>query len=169
MEAIECILSRRSIRQYSNQPIARETIDTLLKAAMAAPSAGNEQPWEFIVITDRKILDEIPKKHPYAQMADQAPLGIFVCGNQQYEKYEGYWVQDLSAATQNILLSAHAIGLGGVWVGIYPRDHRESAFRTLLNLPEHIIPLSLVLLGYPAEQKPPAERYNSQRVHYNQW
>jgi len=169
MDAIEAILSRRSIRRYTPQPVPEGMIRPLLEAAMSAPSAGNEQPWQFVVITDRRILDEIPRFHPYAEMLKEAPVAILVCGDLRLEKYKDHWVQDCSAATQNILLAAHAKGLGAVWVGIYPSEDRVTRIRKLLGLPSHVIPLGLVPLGHPAEQIPRAERYDASRVHQNRW
>ncbi len=166
---MDIILSRRSIRQYTSQPVSDELIKEILTAAMAAPSAGNEQPWHFIVIKERAILDEIPKFHQYAQMVKKASVAVLVCGDPGLERYKGYWVQDCSAATENMLLAAHAKGLGAVWCGVYPTEERVIAFRRLLGIPEEIIPFSLVPLGYPAEKKEPANRYNEERVHYNKW
>jgi len=169
MEALEAILTRRSIRRYTEEPIPEEVVRQLLEAAMSAPSAGNQQPWQFVVINDRQILNEVPKFHPYASMLAQAKVAILVCGDLSREYFKGYWIQDCSAATENILLAAHAKGLGAVWLGIYPREARVKALQKLLNLPEHIIPLSLVSLGYPAEKKPRADRFDSSRIHYNRW
>jgi len=169
MDALEAILSRRSIRRYTDQPVSGEQVEELLKAGMSAPSAGNQQPWQFIVITDRKLLAEIPRFHPYASMLPHAKVAILVCGDLQAESFKGYWVQDCSAATENILIAAHARGLGAVWLGIYPREERVKALQKLLNLPEHIVPLSLISIGYPAEKKPPADRFDPSRIHHNGW
>ena len=169
MDAIEAILSRRSIRCYTPQPVPEAVIKQLLEAAMSAPSAGNEQPWQFVVITDRRTLDEIPGFHPYAEMVKEASVAILVCGDLRLEKYKDHWVQDCSAATQNLLLAAHANGLGAVWVGIYPTEDRILRMRKLLGLPRHVIPLCLVPLGHPAERAPRAERYDASRVHQNGW
>ena len=169
MDAIEAILSRRSIRRYTRQPVPEATVRQLLEAAMSAPSAGNGQPWQFVVITDRRLLDEIPTFHPYADMLKEASVAILVCGDLRLEKYKGYWVQDCSAATENMLLAAHALGLGAVWVGIYPTEDRVMRMQTLLSLPRHVIPLCLVPVGYPAEQIGRAERYEASRVHRNGW
>lgn len=169
MDALQAILSRKSIRQYTDQAVAEDDITALLWAAMAAPSAGNEQPWQFVVIRDRQTLDAIPHHHPYAAMAPQASVAILVCGDLDMEKHVGYWVQDCAAATQNILIAAHAKGLGAVWLGVYPRQKRMAGLQQLLGLPERIIPFALIPVGYPAEDKPPANRYDPARVHLNRW
>ena len=169
MEAMEAILSRRSIRRYTDKKVSDEVVKELLEAGMSAPSAGNEQPWHFVAITDHKILDEIPKIHPYSGMLKEAPLAILICGGESLQKYKGYWVQDCSAATENILIAANAIGLGGVWLGVYPIEERVDGIRKLLGMPEKVIPFALLSIGYPAEQKPPADRYNESRVHYEKW
>lgn len=167
---MDAILKRRSIRKFNNQPIPEEDIKQLLEAAMAAPSAGNEQPWHFIVITERGILDKVPTIHPYSNMIKEAPLAILVCADMTLNKYDvDYWVQDCSAATQNILLAATAKGLGTVWLGVYPRKERVEGLSKLFSLPEHIIPFALIPVGYPAEEKPPINRYKEERVHYNKW
>jgi len=136
---------------------------------MSAPSSGNEQPSHFVVINDHKIIDEIPKFHPNSSMIIEASVAILVCGDLKEEKHQGCWIQDCSAATQNILIAAHAKGLGAVWLGIYPREERINGVRKLLGIPEHVIPLSLISIGYPAEQKPPADRYNISSIHRNHW
>ena len=169
MDSLKAIFTRRSIRKYTNEPVPDPIIMELLAAAMAAPSAGNEQPWHFIVINDRQILNEIPKFHPYSQMLKEASVAILVCGDVMLEKYTGYWVQDCSAATENILIAVQAKRLGAVWLGIYPIAERVTGMRELLGLPEHVIPFSLVPIGYPAEDKPPADRFDEARVHYNKW
>jgi nitroreductase len=166
---MEAILSRRSIRKYTNEPVPNEIIKELLKAAMSAPSAVNEQPWHFIVIKDRKLLDEIPKIHPYSQMLRGASVAILVCGDLQLEKAKGFWHIDCSAATQNLLIAVQAKGLGAVWVGCYPREERIKPLQKLLGIPDHVIPFSLIPIGYPAEQKTPANRYNESRIHYDGW
>ncbi len=123
----------------------------------------------LVVIKDRGILDEIPKYHPYSQMLKNAPMAILVCGDEQLQKYKGYWVQDCSAATENILIAAQAKGLGAVWLGVYPTEDRVIAIRKLLGIPEHVIPFSLISIGYPAEQKPRSDRYDASRIHRNKW
>jgi len=169
MDAMEAILTRRSIRKYSPGAIDDNIIHQLLEAGMSAPSAANGQPWHFIVVTDRKILDKIPDFHPYANMIKEAPLAIFVCGDLQLEKGKGAWVIDCSAATENILIAANAKGLGSVWLGMYPLEERVSGARKLLGLPVHILPLCIITIGYPGENKPPSNRFNQERVHLNNW
>jgi nitroreductase len=169
MDTLEAIHTRRSIRVYQNKPVAEETITKLLAAAMAAPSAMNQQPWEFIVVTNRDVLDQISTINPNAQMAERAPLAILVCGNLQRETSPGYWVVDCAAAVQNMLLCAHALGLGAVWTGTYPNEDRMDGYTELFHLPEHVLPHTLVVVGYPAEQRPHPDRFQPARIHYNGW
>lgn len=169
MDVMEAIRTRRSIRTFTKQPVPDRVVQELLAAAMSAPSAGNQQPWHFILITDRQILDQVAAVNPYAAMAAKAPLGILVCGDLSLEKYPGYWVQDCSAATQNLLLAAHAKGLGAVWTGIYPTESRVAGFKRLCNLPESVLPLALIVIGYPAQKLRPEDRYRQDRVHRNVW
>jgi nitroreductase len=166
---VEAILSRRSIRKYTKEPVSDEIVKELLKAAMAAPSAVNQQPWHFIVIKDRQILDEIPKIQPYSRMLRDVSVAVVVCCDLNLEKAKGFWVLDCSAATQNILIAAQAKGLGTVWLGFYPREDRVKGLQKLLGVPEHVIPFSVIPIGYPAEQKPPANRYTESRIHYDRW
>ena len=168
MDAMEAILTRRSIRKYTKQPVSDEVLKELLEVAMCAPSAGNRQPWCFVVIKDRKILNEIPKYHPYAQMLKEASVAIVVCCDATLE-LSGLGFEDCSAATQNILLAAHARGLGAVWLGISVPGVQAEPTRKLLNIPENIKPVSIISIGYPAEEKPRQARYRADRVHYNQW
>lgn len=168
MDAVETILSRRSIRRYTSQKVSDQVIKELLQAAMSAPSASNEQPWHFIVLHDPKILREIPKFHPYSGMLREAPIALLVCVDLDMGT-EGFLVQDGSAATENILIAAHAKGLGAVWLGIYPLRERITGMRKLLNIPERILPLSLVSIGFPAEKVPKEDRFQPSRVHTNRW
>jgi nitroreductase len=166
---MESIYKRRSIRKYTSEPVQQEKLLEFIKAGMNAPSAGNQRPWQFVIITERKLLDEIPKFHPYSLMLHEASAAILVCGNLECEKHKGYWVQDCSAATQNILLEITDQGLGGVWLGVYPREDRVEGLRKLLNIPEQIIPFSLIAVGYPAEEKPPKNEFDHSRIKYNRW
>ncbi len=169
MDAIEAILSRRSIRKYRDDPIPDLVVNETLRAAMSAPSAGNEQPWHFVVIRNRETLDRIPDVHPHAQMLKEAPVAILICGDPGLEKHKGFWVQDCSAATENLLIAARSKGLGAVWLGIYPREDRVEGLRRMLDIPKSVIPFSLVPLGHPAEEKPKEDRFNIDRIHLERW
>lgn len=169
MDALEAIETRRSIRQFENKPVEKEKINQLLKAAMSAPSARNEQAWHFIVIDQRELLDELPKLHPYAKMCLQAPLAIIPCADITIPADEDFWVQDLSAATQNILLAARALGLGAVWLGTYPRQDRVESIQKHFGLPKNIIPLNIIPIGYTKTEQKPVDRFLENRVHYNEW
>ena len=169
METMEAILTRRSIRRYTGESVPEPVIEEILRAAMQAPSAGNEQPWQFVVITDRATLREVPRFHPHAKMVPGAPVAVLVCGDLHLEKHAGFWVQDCSAATQNILLAAHAKGLGAVWLGIFPREDRIASFRKLLGLPAHVVPLALVPIGFPEARQPEEERFDQSRIHRDRW
>jgi len=169
MDTIKAIHTRRSIRRYKDKSIPNETIQKLLAAAMAAPSARNQQPWEYIVITDPDLLERIPTINPYADMAKRAPLAILICGNLEIETSPGYWIIDCAAATQNLLLAAHALGLGAVWTGTYPNEDRMDGYTELFDLPEYILPHSLVVLGYPDEETPEEDRFLEERIHHNSW
>lgn len=167
---MDAIFNRRSIRKYTKDDVSDEQINTILKAAMSAPSAGNQQPWHYIVIRKQSLLNDIPAIHPYSNMVKDAPVAILVCGDPKLERFPGYWVQDCSAAIQNILIASVELGLGAVWVGVYPdSNERLDDFRSLFNIPADVIPLAVIPIGHPAEQKPPADRYNENRVHLNTW
>lgn len=169
MDALQAILTRRSIRKYRKDPVPQDLVRGVIEAAMFAPSAGNEQPWHFIVIDDRRLLDEIPSFHPHSLMLREANVAVLICGDLDLERHAGYWTQDCAAATQNLLLAAHAKGLGGVWLGVYPREERVRGLRDLLQIPEKVVPFSLIPLGYPAEEKPRPHRFNPARIHRNRW
>jgi nitroreductase len=147
--------------------ISEKDIKTMLEAAMAAPSASNRKPWHFVVLTNRKILDNLARVHPYGKMLFKAPLCIVVCGDITISARS--WVQDCSAATENLLLAAAALGLGAVWLGVHPREERVGPIRKALNIPETIVPLNLISIGHPAEEKEPRTQYDEQRVHRQQW
>ena len=165
---MDAILSRRSIRKFTAREVSTDAVEYLLRAAMSAPSAGNQQPWHFVIIRDRVTLDRIPTIHQYAAMMKEAPVAILVCGDLELEKNEGFWMQDCSAATENILIAAESRGLGAVWVGIYPRNNVD-AFQQLFNLPGSVIPLSIVAVGWPGEKKSPSDRYEKSRIHHEKW
>ena len=166
-ELIRVIFARRSIRKYTAELVSEKDVRTMLEAAMAAPSASNRKPWHFIVVTDREILDNLAKAHPYGKMLLEAPLCIVVCGDKTISS--SYWVQDCSAATENLLLAATALGLGAVWLGVHPRGERVNPIRKVLNIPENIVPLNLISIGHPAEEKEPRTQYDELRVHREHW
>ncbi|MCF8225459.1 MAG: nitroreductase family protein [Bacteroidales bacterium] len=166
---VTCINSRRSIRKYSEKVISGPEINEILKAAMQAPSAVNRQPWHFVVIKNRELLRKIADIHPNASFVVSASHSILVCGDEKLEHDKGYSILDCSAATQNMLLAAHALGIGACWIGIHPREKRKRAFSELFELPDHVKPIALVSLGYPAEEKKPAERFSPNRIHFDTW
>ena len=166
---MDIIRKRRSIRQYTDQKVPDEIIKKLLEAAMCAPSAGNQQPWQFIVATEKELLKKISATHISAGMVDRASIVILVCGDLSHETHKGYWMIDCAAATENILLEVVDNNLGAVWVGIYPREDRVKYLKNLFKLPENIVPFAVISIGYPAEQKKPNNRYDEFRVHYNKW
>lgn len=166
-ELIQTIFARRSIRRYTAKSVSESDIKTILEAAMAAPSASNRKPWHFIVVTERQKLDKLARVHPYGKMLFEAPLCIAVCGDKAISPR--YWVQDCSAAAENLLLAATALGLGAVWLGVHPRESRVGPIRKVLNIPETIVPLNLISIGHPAEEKQPRTQYDELRVHRDEW
>ena len=169
MDLFEAIRSRRSIRAYDRQKVSDDAIEIILRAGMAAPSAGNEQPWEFLLIRNRQTLERISEAHPYADMVSHVPLAILVCCNLTRVRHRDFWIQDLAAATQNMLLAAHAMGLGSVWVGVHPREKRVTELRAVIALPDEIVPFAILPIGHPAEQRPPEDRYEEHRVYREEW
>ena len=169
--SLHFIFNRRSVRKYENREIPDDKFKDLFEAAMAAPSAVAKDPWHFLLIRDRKTLDRIVKILPNGQMLRQAPAAIIVCGdiNRAHGNEVSYMLQDLSAAVENILLAATALGLGSCWLGVHPRPDRIDNIRTLFSLPENIIPMCGIALGWPAENPEPRTRYNQERVHLEKW
>ena len=169
---IEDIMTRTSVRSYTNEPVSEQQIDTLLRAAMAAPTAGNKQPWRFVVIDDRALLDTIAANFGSMKMAAHAPLAVVMCGVPS-ETFDGegvgYWIQDVSAATENLLLAAHAIGLGAVWCGVYPISERVEKFSKMLNLPDTIVPMACVCIGHPDGESHPKDKWKPEYIKYNTW
>ena len=164
---IDTIFARRSIRKYTDEPVAEEQIKKLLEAAMAAPSANDSQPWHFIVVQDRAQLRRLAEAHPYGRMQADAALSVAVCAEPDLSPR--FWEQDCSAATENLLLAATSLGLGSVWLGVHPNEERMPQIREILDVPEKIRILCLVAIGHPAEEKPPRTQYNPQRVHRDRW
>jgi len=171
MNAIEALMGRRSIRLYTDEKIQETKITTLLKTAMNAPSGGNVQPWHFIVVNNHKTLMKITEIHPYSKMLEQASHAIIVLGDTTAHSkgIEEFWVQDCSAAIENILIAAHALGLGAVWLGGYPNMEIVNGLKDLFMIPDHINSLGVISLGIPGETKPPRENYDKTRIHLNKW
>ncbi len=168
MDVHEAIRTRRSIRAYTPESVSDADVEALLRAAMQAPSAANQQAWHFVVIDERALLDQVPEFHPYCPFIREAPLAIAVCGDLTREKFGGqFWVQDCSAATQNLLLEAHGRRLGAVWLAVHPIEERVRGVRALLNLPEVLVPLNLVCVGHPSKPVSPADRFDARRVSRN--
>lgn len=170
--AINNIMTRTSIRAYQNRPVSDGVVDTLLRAAMAAPTARNSQPWRFVVVRDRAKLDSLAALPHPMKMMETAQVAIVVCGDMD-SALEGdgrdFWIQDASAATENLLLAAHAKGLGAVWCGGYPIADRVDLFRSMFHLPDNIIPLDIVAIGYPAEDPAPKDKYEASHIHHETW
>ena len=167
MEIIDAIYARRSIRKYEEKPVEKEKIEELLKAAMAAPTAMNSKPWEFIVITDHEMMDKVRAALMFGNF--NAPAAIIVCGNTSFFKHpvaSKFWVQDCSAATENILLAAVGLGLGTVWLGVHPIHIFTKRIVKLFELPNHILPLNVIYIGYPGQNKPARTQFDQNRVHW---
>ena len=168
---IENIMTRKSIREFTDRAIAKDTLETILKAGMAAPSAMDKRPWAFVVIDEREVLDSLNAVHPFANLKT-ATAAIVVCGNMD-KTIEGagreYWVQDCSAATENILLAAHGLGLGAVWCGVYPVQERINDVSRVLGLPETIVPLNVITMGYPDQNPPVKDKWNPENIHWQKW
>ena len=168
--AIETIMTRTSIRSFTDRVVSADTIEMLLRAGMAAPTAVNAQPWHFVVVNERAKLDELAGSNRHGDMLRQAPLAIVVCGNMEKAMQgpgQAFWIQDCSAATENILLAAHALGLGAVWTGCYPIEERVATVSEVLGLPETIVPLCVIVMGYPNENPQPKDKWKPENVSYN--
>lgn len=167
---LDNIATRTSVRDYEARPVEKEKIEKMLRAAMAAPTAMNKQPWHFVVVDQRNVLDALAGVNPYAKMLKKAPLAIVVCGNTD-KMIEGggrdFWIQDASAATENLLLAAHAMGLGAVWTGAYPSEERCISISKVLSLSDNLVPLNMIVVGYPAEQPQPKQKFKEENVSYN--
>lgn len=169
-DILEHIMARRSIRRFTDEPVSREQIELLLRAAMAAPSASNRRPWEFVVVTEPERLSRLRRGLLFGRQ--NAPVGIVVCANMRRTyppPAQEFWIADCSAATQNILLAATGLGLGAVWIGVYPVPPQVAWVRGALHLPRHIAPLGLVNVGHPAQHKPPRTQYDPRRVRWEEY
>ena len=169
-EALNCIMTRTSIRQYQDRPVEQEKVEQLLRAAMAAPTAVNKQPWHFYVLNTKEAINRLADASQRgSDMVRSAALVIVVCGDMDKAlegKAREYWIQDTSAATENLLLAAHALGLGAVWTGVYPMKERVEMTTKVLNLPENLVPLCTILIGYPAESPTPKDKWKPENVTY---
>ena len=171
---LDNIAARTSVRAYTSEPVPDEMVETLLRAAMAAPSAMNRQPWEFVVVNDRAVLDSLAGKLRYAKMLVQAPLAVVVCAETMIthrdgsQSENGLWEHDASAATQNILLAAKALGLGAVWTAAVDEE-RSTAVKEALNIPGSVMPLCVIPIGFPAEDPEPKDKWKPEKIHYNKW
>lgn len=169
MELFEALRTRRSIRKYNAEPVSDDDIHAMLDAAMHAPSACNEQPWHFVVVRGAEGRAALAKTSPYTHMAAAAPVVIVVCGDLNYDKASGMWVQDCAAATQNLLLAARGREIGSVWCGVHPQKEREEIIRAALGLPEHIIPFSLICLGHTDSEFREEHRFHEDRIRREKW
>lgn len=168
---LENIHSRKSVRQYTSEAVSEADIQTILKAAMAAPTAVNYQPWRFVVVSERQQLDEIAEILPYAKMLRQAPVAIVVCGETTWMggNENPYWQQDCAAATQNLLLAVEALGLGAVWTGVYPNQDLYPKLHDYLNLPSNVQPFCCIPVGHPAGNEQPKDKWKPENIHYGKW
>lgn len=166
---IENIMTRVSVRQFTGEKISDEQVESLLRCALAAPSAMNKQPWEFMVISDEEMLGLLGETFPYSRCGNGAAIAVIPCGNLEraINGMEDFWINDVSAATENLLLAAHAMGLGAVWTGVHPNAERVKQLQDILNLPEHIVPLCIVPVGVPDEQPEVKDKWDADRIHYN--
>lgn len=164
---LETIFNRKSVRKYTEQPVEKEKLEMLARAGMAAPSSRDRRPWEFIIVTDRAILDQMGDGLPLARMLKDTKQAIIVCGDTI--KSNNAWQLDCSAAAQNVLLAAESMGLGAVWTAAYPYPERMKVVREALQLPEHIVPLTVIPLGYPTGIEKSKDKFNQKQVHYNGW
>ena len=171
-QAITNIMTRVSVREFTGEKISEAQLDTLLRAAMSAPSAINKQPWAFIVVTDEAKIAALGEALPYSRCSNKPAVAIIPCGDLSKAipgEMSAFWVNDVSAATENLLLAAHAMGLGAVWTGLHPDMNRAKMVQEMLGLPEHIIPLCVVPVGVPAEQPEVKDKFKAENIHYNQW
>jgi nitroreductase len=166
-QTLETIFNRKSVRKYTERPVEKEKLETLVRAGMAAPSSRDRRPWEFVIVTDRDLLDKMGDGLPLARMLKETKQAIIVCGDTV--KSENAWQLDCSAAAQNILLAPESMGLGAVWTAAYPYPERMKIIQDALQLPEHILPLTVIPLGYPTGIEKPKDKYNKKQIHYNGW
>jgi nitroreductase len=169
MEVLEALMTRCSIRRFDARPVGQQQVQRMLDVLFRSPSAGDARPWQFAVIDRRDLLDRLETAMPKCEMLQTSPLGILICAEPARELIPGFWPQDCSAATENLLLAVHGLGLGGVWIGLHPVAERERAVREIIGVPEGLVPFALVAIGYAAEQPKLESRYDATRVHWNGW
>ncbi len=170
-DAFSVIHARKSVRNFTGAPVVRADLERIIRAGMAAPTAVNMQPWSFVAVMERKALDELAAGLPYARMLTRAGAAVVVCTEPKraYEGSRDMAVIDASLAGENILLAVEALGLGGVWTAAYPYADRMSHVRTVLNIPEEVIPLNVIAIGIPAGQDKPKEKYRPEKIHWERW
>lgn len=169
MDVLDAIFTRRSIRKYSGEPVLEEDINTILKAGQHAPSAHNKQAWDFIIVKDKNKFEAIAKVHTYAKMLPHAEVCVIVCGDKNKQPMTGFLIEDCSAAIENMLLAAHGLGLGAVWCGLYPVTHLTKGMKKIFELPEHIIPVGMVVIGQKGEERKMDNRFDPSKLHYEKW
>jgi nitroreductase len=169
MNALECIMTRRSVRRYFNKPVDDVVIGQIVRAGAAAPSAGNQQPWQFIVVKDRALLESIAKDHPYGKMLNEAAFAIVLCMDLKAKHYPDLAGDDCGAATQNMLLACHALGLGACWIGIHHSKERMAFLKDLLNIPDSHSAFSVISAGYTDMTGHDAERFKREMLHTDKW
>ena len=172
-DVLTAIATRKSVRKFdASRPVEDAKVEKILKAAMCAPSAMDRRPWEFIVVKDKAQLQKLGERLPYSRVGNGAQLAIVVCGsldNGLPGRSKEYWIHDCSAATMNILLAAHGLGLGAVWTGVYPGEERIAAVREILSIPDGYAPLNVIPIGYPAEDPPAKDKWNAKKIHADRW
>ncbi len=168
---LDTIYSRRSVRSYTGTPVSKDALIEIIKAGMSAPTAVNIQPWAFIAVQQRKVLDELCTRLPYAKMLDKAGAAIVVCGvpDKDDTYARDYWVQDCSAASENILLAVHSMGLGAVWTSVYPDAEKMANARQILDIPENIIPLNVIPVGTPKDEGHVTDKFREENIHWEKW
>lgn len=169
---IRSIMSRTSVRSYTGQTIQKKDLETIVKAGMSAPTAVNKQPWAFVVIDNKEMMNKLAEQLKNASMLKNAAAAIVVCGDLSLAltgEGQEYWIQDCSAATENILLAAHSMGYGAVWCGIYPNKERMKVLYSELSLPENVIPLNIIPIGVPDKKNEPKDKWKPERLHWNKW
>jgi len=171
-ETLQTIMNRKSVRSYRADPIPKEKLELIVKAGMAAPTAVDKRPWEFVVITDKALLKKLADALPYAKMAEKASAAILVAGDldrQHGGRAADYWMVDCAAAAENILLAVESLGLGAVWTAVYPEKERIEAVRELLDVPSGVVPLALIPIGAPGGDQKPKDKWDPRRLHWNGW